>query len=67
MSSTFHNEQERERRFQALRLEIDCGIHQLDHGYCTEIETENELRAFFDDIARRGEARINGIDTDRGW
>ena len=41
-----------------LRAAIDIGDRDLAEGRYTEINTDAELRAFFDDIKRRGRARL---------
>ena len=40
-----------------LRAAIDIGDRDLAEARYTEINTDAELRAFFDDIKRRGRAR----------
>ena len=48
----------RERKLHELRKEIDAGLQQLDRGEGIEIEDEQSLRAFFDDIKARGCERL---------
>jgi len=47
----------RERRRYELRREIDVGLQQLDRGEGIELEDEQALKAFFEDIKQRGRER----------
>jgi antitoxin ParD1/3/4 len=49
---------EREERLESLRREIDRGLAQLDAGEFIELNSDAELRAFFDDIEERGKQRL---------
>jgi antitoxin ParD1/3/4 len=49
---------ERETRVNALRADVEIGIEELKRGECTEIESDEQLRDFFDDIESRGQRRI---------
>jgi antitoxin ParD1/3/4 len=51
---------DRERRLASLRTEVDQGLTQLDAGDCVTIESDDELRGFFDDIERRSQQRSVG-------
>jgi antitoxin ParD1/3/4 len=50
----------REEKLELLRAEIEVGIKQLDAGEFIEINSEEELQAFFDDIEERGKQRLAG-------
>jgi len=50
--------QERERKLAALRADIQVGFDQLDRGEGITIESEEALRAFFEDIKARGLERL---------
>jgi len=50
--------QERDRRLESLRREIDRGLEQLDRGEFIELTNENDLRAFFEDIKAGGRQRM---------
>jgi antitoxin ParD1/3/4 len=49
---------EREERLESLRAEIDQGISQLDAGEFIELDSDDELQAFFNDIETRGKQRL---------
>ena len=49
----------RQRRLHELRKEIDVGVEQLDRREGIEIEDEQSLREFFEDIKRRGRQRLD--------
>ena len=49
--------QEVETRRSALREHIQQGIDELDRGEGIAIESEDAMRAFFDDIQERGRQR----------
>jgi antitoxin ParD1/3/4 len=51
--------QERERRLEALRQDIDAGLDQVNRGEVIELEDEEAQRAFFEDIKTRGRQRRN--------
>lgn len=48
----------RQRELGELRKDIDAAAEQLDRGEGIEIENEEALRGFFDDIKRRGRERF---------
>jgi antitoxin ParD1/3/4 len=48
----------RERKLEELRKELDKGLAELDRGEGIEINSEEELRAFFEDIKVRGRERL---------
>ncbi len=48
--------QERQRRLEELRAEIQPSLERLDRGECIELDQEG-LNAFFEDIKTRGRAR----------
>ena len=50
--------QERQRRIEELRREIQPALDQLDRGEGIEIKDEKELRAFFEDVKKRGRERL---------
>jgi antitoxin ParD1/3/4 len=50
--------QERQRRIEELRREIQPALDQLDRGEGIEIKDEEELRLFFEDIKKRGRERL---------
>jgi antitoxin ParD1/3/4 len=50
--------QERQRRIEELRQEIQPALDQLDRGEGIEINDEAELDAFFEDIKFRGRKRL---------
>ena len=50
--------QQRQRRIEELRREIQPALDQLDRGEGIEIKDEEELRLFFEDIKKRGRERL---------
>jgi len=50
--------QERQRRIEELRREIQPALDQLDRGEGIEIKDEEELRLFFEDVKKRGRERL---------
>lgn len=50
--------QERQRRIEEFRREIQPALEELDRGEGIKIESEEELRLFFDDIQQRGRQRL---------
>src|SRR4051794_13417049 len=54
---------ERELRLESLRKDIEQGIVQLDSGEFVEIQSDIELKTFFDDVASRGQQRLDGKRT----
>ncbi|MCE5268250.1 MAG: type II toxin-antitoxin system ParD family antitoxin [Planctomycetaceae bacterium] len=50
--------QERQRRVEELRREIQPALDQLNRGEGIELNTEEELRLFFEDIKNRGQQRL---------
>jgi len=53
----------RERRLYELRRDIQAGLEQLDRGEGIDLEDEQALRAFFDDIKARGRQRLKAKQT----
>jgi putative addiction module CopG family antidote len=53
----------RERRLYELREAIDAGLGQLDRGEGIELEDEQSLRAFFDDVMQRGRERLEARES----
>ncbi len=51
--------QERQRRIEDLRRDIQPALDQLDRGEGIKINSEEELRLFFDDIQRHGRQRYD--------
>ena len=50
--------QERERKLESLRADIQVGLDQLDRGEGITLETEEAQRAFFEDVKARGRERL---------
>ena len=50
--------QERRRRLEELRKDINAGLQQIERGEVVEIEDEQSQRAFFEDIKARGRKRL---------
>jgi antitoxin ParD1/3/4 len=50
--------EERQRRIEELRREIQPALDELDRGEGIVIENQEELKAFFDDIKNRGRERL---------
>ena len=50
--------QQRQRKIEELRREIQPALDQLDRGEGIEIKDEEELRLFFEDIKERGRKRL---------
>ena len=48
----------RERKLYELRRDIDAGLAQLERGESIELEDDEALREFFEDIKRRGRERL---------
>ncbi len=48
---------EREERLTALCADIDAGIAQIDTGDCIELETDDDVDAFFNDVIARAAMR----------
>lgn len=48
----------RERKLYELRNDIDAGVEQLDRGEGIELEDEEAIQRFFDDIKARGRIRL---------
>jgi antitoxin ParD1/3/4 len=46
--------EERQRRIEELRREIQPALDQLDRGEGIKIKNEEELRLFFEDVKQRG-------------
>ena len=53
----------RERRRYELRREIDAGLQQLERGEGIELEDEQALAAFFEDIKQRGRQRLEAHES----
>ncbi len=49
----------RERRIDDLRKEIQIGIDEIQSGNYIELNNDDELKEFFEDIKRRGRERLN--------
>ena len=49
----------RQHKLYELRSAIDVGLEQLERGEGIEIEDEQSLRGFFEDIKRRGRERLD--------
>jgi antitoxin ParD1/3/4 len=50
--------QERQRRIEELRHELQPALDQLDRGEGIKLNDEEELRIFFEDIKERGRERL---------
>jgi putative addiction module CopG family antidote len=50
--------QQRQRRIEELRREVQPALEQLDRGEGIVIESEEGLRLFFEDIKERGRKRL---------
>jgi antitoxin ParD1/3/4 len=48
---------EREERLEALRTEVDRGIAQLESGDFVELDGEEDIDAFFNDVLARADQR----------
>ena len=48
----------RERRRYELREKIDAGLDQLERGEGIELQDEQALEAFFEDVKQRGRKRL---------
>jgi len=48
----------RQRKLHELRKDIDAAVEQLDRGEGIEVQDEQSLREFFDDIKDRGRKRL---------
>ena len=55
---------DREHRREKLRKEVDQGIAQLDTGEFIELDSEDALQGFFDDVAARGQQRHSAKRSD---
>ena len=53
----------RDRRLYELRRDIQAGLHQLERGEGIELEDEQALRAFLDDVKARGRQRLKAKQT----
>jgi len=49
----------RQRRVDELRVEIQKGIDDVEAGRVIELNNDDELKEFFEDIKRRGRERLN--------
>jgi antitoxin ParD1/3/4 len=50
---------ERQTRLETLRKEIEQGIKELDAGEFIELDSDDALREFFEDIQNRGMQRFS--------
>jgi antitoxin ParD1/3/4 len=50
---------DRENRRDEVQKEIDRGLAELESGQSTELNSDAELRAFFDDIETRSQQRLS--------
>jgi antitoxin ParD1/3/4 len=50
--------QQRQRRIEELRREIQPALEQLDRGEGIKLKDEEELRLFFEGIKERGQNRL---------
>ncbi len=57
--------QDRQRRLEELRREIQPALDQLDRGEGIEIKDEDGLRRFFEDIKERGRKRLDAERAER--
>jgi len=48
----------RERKLYELRRDLDAGLSQIERGEGIELQGEEALREFFEDIKRRGRDRL---------
>jgi antitoxin ParD1/3/4 len=48
---------EREERLKSLRTDIQKGIEQLDAGQCIELDADEDIDTFFDDVLARAAER----------
>lgn len=48
---------EREERLKSLRTDIRKGIEQLDAGECVDLESDDDIDTFFDDVLARAAER----------
>jgi len=55
----------RERKLYELRKDVDAGVQQLDRGEGIELEDQETLQRFFDDIKGRGRLRLEPGKTGR--
>jgi putative addiction module CopG family antidote len=56
---------ERQTRLEILRKEIEAGISDLDSGKSIKIESDAELRAFFEDIRLRSLQRLSAKTSEQ--
>jgi len=52
------NDRMREMRMDEMRREVMKGVEQLKNGEYLQLDSEEELKAFFEDIKRRGRKRL---------
>jgi antitoxin ParD1/3/4 len=57
--------QERQRRIEELRREIQPALDQLDRGEGIKIKNEEELRLLFEDVKKRGRERLEAKQVRR--
>jgi antitoxin ParD1/3/4 len=50
--------QERERRLEELRAEVQIGLNQLQRGEFTDYD-EDSLRGFFEEVKSEGQKQLN--------
>jgi antitoxin ParD1/3/4 len=56
----------RQRRVDELRAEIQKGIDDIEAGRVIELNSDEELKEFFEDIKRRGRERLNARRSKEG-
>ncbi len=60
----------REERLVALRADVDQGISQISNGEYLELETDDDIDAFFNDVVARAAASTDFWDNpedDKDW
>lgn len=53
----------KERRLEEIRREVQKGVDQIRNGEYTQLNSDEELKEFFEDIKRRGKERIKNRKT----
>jgi antitoxin ParD1/3/4 len=56
---------ERETKLELLRLEIDRGLSDIEAGNFIELDSEDSLQAFFDDIEARSRKRRSTMQAEQ--
>jgi putative addiction module CopG family antidote len=59
VTAALRERRDREQQLAELRAKIDEGIRDFEQGNYVEIRNEEEHRAFFESIKRRGRERLN--------